>query len=202
MKKRIVLTLVLVLVLACVLPVVAAAVAPANAAVATAQTAAASAVGTDTPGAAIVLYESGVLQMADGFGYADLDTRVLITPDTVFEIGDFSALFVAAAALKLADGGRLSLDADIATYLPERFIGKLDLTYPVTARQLLQGRAGFGGRLFDISFEKPEHGFESLEEALLADVPTQIIAPDTVSHYTPFGIALVVVNCLDIYLTS
>jgi len=189
MKKRIAFVLVLLLLLSCTLPV--AAVAPADDAVAAAHLAVSNAVGTDTPGAAVVLLEGGILKVMDGFGYADLDTRVLVTPDTVFEIGDFSALFVAIAALQLADDGALSLDADIAAYLPERFMSKLDLTYPVTTRQLLSGRAGFGGRLFDLSFKKPEHGFESLEEALLADVPAQILAPDTVSHYSPFGVALV-----------
>lgn len=189
MKKRIAFVLALLLLLLCAMPI--GAVAPADGAVAAAQAAVSGAVGVDTPGAAVVLYEGGSLKMSDGFGYANLDTRVLVTPDTVFEIGDFSALFVAVAALKLSDSGALSLDADIATYLPERFMRKLDLTYPVTTRQLLRGRAGFGGRLFDLSFEKPEHGFESLEEALLSDVPSQIFLPDTATHYSPFGIALV-----------
>lgn len=188
MKKRITFVLALLLLLSCVMPI--AAVAPADGAVAAAQAAISAAVGVDAPGAAIVLYEGGVLKMADGFGYADLDTRLLVTPDTVFEIGDFSALFVAVAALKLANSGAFSLDADIATYLPERFVKKLELTYPITTRQLLRGRAGFGGRIFDLSFEKPTHTFESLEEALLADVPTQLFAPDTATHRSAFGIAL------------
>lgn len=190
MKKRIVLVLVLVLLLSLTLPVTTVAVAPANTAVAAVQDAVLGAVGVDTPGAAVVLFEGGALKMSDGFGYADLDTRVLVTANTVFEIGDLSALFVAAAALKLAGTGALSLDADIATYLPARFMNKLGLLYPVTVRQLLCGCAGFGGRVFDISFEKEGHGFETLEEALLADVPAQIYAPGTAVYASSFGIAL------------
>ena len=198
MKKTVAAALALLLLFLCVFSVGAVDAAPASGMVAAAHGAVAATVGVDTPGAAVVLLEGGALKMADGFGYASLDTRVLVTPDTVFEIGDLSSLFVAIAALKLAEGGRLSLDADIATYLPARVTDKLQLTYPVTVRQLLCGRAGFGGRLFDVSFDKAELGFESLEEALLADVPAQVVMPDTVTHYSAFGISLaaLVIECV------
>lgn len=147
-------------------------------------------VGVDTAGAAVVLFKNGTAAMADGFGYADLDTRVLVTPNTVFEIGDLSALFTAASAFLLCGEGKLDLDADIATYLPERLMGDLAFSYPVTTRQLLTGYAGFGGRILDVFFDKESYCFETLEEALLADVPRQVTAPGSVYAYSRFGITL------------
>lgn len=148
-------------------------------------------VGTDTPGAAVVVMESGIVLKKDGFGYADLASNTPITANTVFEIGDLSALLTATAAWMLAESGKLDLNADIATYLPESFMSALSLDYPVTTYQLLRGRAGFAARLLDLSYEDPTSCFDTLQAALLADVPEQIFAPDTVSLYSPFGIALV-----------
>lgn len=173
-----------------VLPVAAAPATPLDASVARIEEAVAAGVGVDTAGAAVVLLKNKTTVMADGFGYADLETRVLVTPDTVFEIGDLSALFVAASALLLWDAGKLDLGADIATYLPEKLVKDLALSYPVTTRQLLTGYAGFGGRVLDVSFDKDSYRFESLEEALLADVPQQVTVPGTVFAYSRFGIAL------------
>ncbi|MBQ8351440.1 MAG: beta-lactamase family protein [Clostridia bacterium] len=147
-------------------------------------------VGVDTPGAAVVVIESGIVLKKDGFGYANVPEKTQVTADTVFEIGDLSALFTATAAWLLIEQGRLDPDADIVTYLPAQFISALSLDYPVTTRQLLMGRAGFGARLLDMSYEKPEHCFDTLEAALLADVPQQILLPDTACIYSPFGMAL------------
>ncbi|MBQ2773564.1 MAG: beta-lactamase family protein [Clostridia bacterium] len=190
MKRIFSVLLVVFLLVIYVLPMSATVATPFDASVAKAQAATAAAVGVDTPGAAVVLVRNGTVLMADGFGYADLSSRVLVTGDTVFEIGELSALLTAIAALTLVDSGKLSLDADIATYLPAEFMTKLALSHPVTVGQLLSGHAGFGGRIFDVSFDKESHTFETLEEALLADVPEQIMMPGTAYSYSAFGIAL------------
>ena len=165
--------------------------------IAAVQNAVAEQVGTDTPGAAAGLFENGELVMLEGFGYADIEARSLVVPDTVFEIGDLSAIFVALAAYRLAEEGQLSLQANIDTYLPGDFMQKLDLAYPVTTEQLLLSSAGFEGRTFDLIFEKPSHRFDSLKEALLAQVPKQIAKPGTLCSYSSFGLALAayVVEC-------
>jgi len=190
MKRIFSVLLVVFLLVIYVLPMSATVATPFDASVAMAQAATAAAVGVDTPGAAVVLVRNGAVLMADGFGYADLSSRVLVTADTVFEIGELSGLLAAVAALTLVDSGKLSLDADIATYLPAEFMTKLALSHPVTLGQLLSGHAGFGGRIFDVSFDKESHTFETLEEALLADVPEQIMMPGTAYSYSTFGIAL------------
>ena len=188
--KRIVSALLAIFLLAMSVFSVAATVTPFDASVATVQQAVKDTVGKDAAGAAVVLVKNGTVLMAEGFGYADLASRVLVTGNTVFEIGELSAIFTAIAALTLADSGALSLDADIAAYLPAAFMEKLALAYPVTVSDLLSGRAGFGGRIFDLSFQKESHTFETLEEALLADVPEQIMLPGTAYSHSPFGIAL------------
>lgn len=187
-KRVIVVLLAVCLLVMSALPIVA--LTPFDPTVGEIQKAVGGSIGSDTPGAAVVLLKNGTVAMVDGFGYADLDTRAVVTPDTVFEIGDLSALFTAASALLLSKEGRLELDADIATYLPEELMADLALSYPVTTRQLLTGYAGFGGKVLDIYFGKESYCFESLEEALLTDMPEQVTVPGTVCAYSRYGIAL------------
>ncbi len=167
-------------------------------AVAAVEAAVGDTVGVDTPGAAVIVLRGGTVVLAEGFGYADLDERSPVTTDTVFEIGELSTGFVAVAALQLSAAGSLDLDRDIAAYLPADFMAKLGLTYPVSTRHLLTGRAGFGGRIFDAWFRSDAYRFESLEEALLSDIPEQVVAPGTCYITSPFGVTLAayVVECV------
>lgn len=162
-----------------------------------ARTSIAACVGTDTAGAAVGVFAAGEALLLEGFGYADISADILVTPDTVFEIGDISGIFVALAAQRLAEQGALSLTESIETYLPADFYGKLKLVHPVTTEQLLLGCAGFDARTFDLVFDKESHRFDSLEKALLAEVPEQIAEPGTIYSYSPFGIALAayVIEC-------
>ncbi len=147
--------------------------------------------GKDTPGAAVVLIEGGERVMLEGFGYYDLKDRLLVTPDTVFEIGELSSLLVALSALTLDEAGRFDLDADITTFLPASFVKKLDLTYSRTARQLLSGYSGFGGRVLDLRFDNSSHRPRDLEEALLADIPEQSEGLLSCYHPSEYAVSLV-----------
>ncbi|UCF04983.1 MAG: beta-lactamase family protein, partial [bacterium] len=53
-----------------------------------------------------------------GFGKADIERDIPITPETLFMLASCSKLFTGAALLKLYEMGRLDLDEDINRYLP------------------------------------------------------------------------------------
>ncbi len=52
------------------------------------------------------------------FGYSDVESRVAVTPDHLFQIGSISKSFVALTCLQLHDEGKLDLDRPILDYLP------------------------------------------------------------------------------------
>lgn len=56
-----------------------------------------------------------------GYGFADLEWDVPTPPDgsASYEIGSVTKQFTAAAVLKLVEQGKLDLDADLTTYLPD-----------------------------------------------------------------------------------
>jgi len=72
-----------------------------------------------TPGCAVGVAANGKPVLAKGYGMADLEHDVRITPDTIFEAGSVSKQFTAASVLLLARDGKLSLDDPVRKYIPE-----------------------------------------------------------------------------------
>lgn len=70
------------------------------------------------PGISIAIEHGGDLLAAKGYGFSDLENRVPATEHSVYRIGSVTKQFTAAAVLKLAEEGRLSLDDPIETYVP------------------------------------------------------------------------------------
>src|ERR1700683_3699746 len=63
----------------------------------------------DSPGCAVGAAIDGEKVLAAGYGMADLEHNVRITPDSVFEVGSVTKQFTAASVLLLAQKGKLSL---------------------------------------------------------------------------------------------
>jgi CubicO group peptidase (beta-lactamase class C family) len=74
---------------------------------------------TDTPGCAVGVSLAGSEVLHAAYGMADLEHRVALAPDSIFEAGSVSKQFTAAAVLLLAEQGKLSLSDPISKYFPE-----------------------------------------------------------------------------------
>ena len=72
-----------------------------------------------TPGCAVGVASGGRPVLAKGYGSADLEHEVAITPDTIFEAGSVSKQFTAASVLLLSREKKLSLDDLARKYIPE-----------------------------------------------------------------------------------
>jgi CubicO group peptidase (beta-lactamase class C family) len=75
--------------------------------------------GSSTPGCAVGISRDGVVDYTHGYGMANLDYAIPITPESVFLSGSISKQFTAHAIALLAQDGKLSMDDDIRTYVPE-----------------------------------------------------------------------------------
>ncbi len=73
----------------------------------------------NSPGCAIGVYSNGKILFKKGYGIANLDYDIKISPETVFDIGSVSKQITAACIVLLENEGKLSLDDDIRTYIPE-----------------------------------------------------------------------------------
>ena len=90
---------------------------------------------------AVLAAIKGKLVAAVGIAHADLNKKVKITPATLFEVASFTKQFTGAAAVRLAEQGRLKLDDPINKHLP----GVPVSCAAITLRQLLQHTSGIPG---------------------------------------------------------
>jgi D-alanyl-D-alanine carboxypeptidase len=70
------------------------------------------------PGIAVGVVFEQELVWAKGFGLADVDTRLPMTPATKFRMASHSKLFTSTAIMQLREAGKLRLDDPVAKYLP------------------------------------------------------------------------------------
>src|SRR5262245_15512289 len=97
----------------------------------------------ELPGLAVGIVHDQRLLWAKGYGWADADRRVPVTPATAFRVGSISKLFTATAILQLRDAGKLRLDDPVAAHLPWFQVKLADPDAPpITIRHLLTHTAG------------------------------------------------------------
>jgi CubicO group peptidase (beta-lactamase class C family) len=92
----------------------------------------------DSPGAALGIFQDGRIIYARGYGAANLEYNIPITPQTVFRVGSVSKQFTAMCIALLAEQGKLALDDDIRKLLPEMHA---DIP-PVTIRHMIHHTSG------------------------------------------------------------
>jgi CubicO group peptidase (beta-lactamase class C family) len=90
------------------------------------------------PGLAISIVRDGKPVLIKGYGRATLEHDVAVTGDTVFQLGSVGKQFTAALVMRLAEQGKIRLDAPISTYL-----GDLSEYWrSITVRHLLAHSSG------------------------------------------------------------
>jgi CubicO group peptidase (beta-lactamase class C family) len=138
------------------------------------------------PGAAVLVVRDGAPVVRRGYGLADLEQGMPVTPATNFRLASVSKQFTAAAILLLAEDGRLGLDDPVQTWLP---------TLPpdaraVTIRHLLTHTSG----LIDYEDVIPESMTGQLHDAdvlaLLATEDRTYFPPGAAYRYSNSGYAL------------
>ena len=112
-----------------------------------------------SPGVALGIVHRGRAVYRQGYGMANLEQGVPITPATVFDIASVSKQFCAFAILLLADDGHLSLDDDIRIHLqdmPDFGITIRHLVHHTSGLRDWPGTLAIGGYSMEdvISFEE------------------------------------------------
>lgn len=73
----------------------------------------------NAPGMTVALADTEKTLRTAGYGYADVERRISVTPDHLFQIGSISKSFVALVLLQLHDEGKLDIQKPILDYLPD-----------------------------------------------------------------------------------
>ena len=121
----------------------------------------------------------------EGFGLANIEADRAATPKTQFRVGSVSKLVTAAALMRLAEAGRIDLDAPVSTYL-----GLPEALGRVTLRQLAGHLAGVR-HYRDGEFLSETH-YARLREALAVFTSDPLVAPPGARYsYSSYGYNLI-----------
>jgi CubicO group peptidase (beta-lactamase class C family) len=74
---------------------------------------------TESPGIAILVVHDGEVLLRRCYGMANLEHKIPITPETVFDIASVSKQFCGMAVSMLIEQGKITLQDDIRKYIPE-----------------------------------------------------------------------------------
>lgn len=94
------------------------------------------------PGVAVALVHGGETVFAQGFGFADVDARRPVTPDTLFAIGSSTKAFTTLVLGTLVDEGKLAWDDRVQQHLPEFRVEDRELSGLLSVRDLVTHRSG------------------------------------------------------------
>jgi CubicO group peptidase (beta-lactamase class C family) len=131
------------------------------------------------PGCALMVRSNGEVVLCQGYGVANLEHGVRVTPQTVFQSGSMAKQFTAIAVMMLVEQHKLSLDDSIAKYLgvPKTWSG-------ITVRHLLTHTSGLGDYPESFSLQK-----DYTEDELLKMIKAQPLgfAPGEKWRYSNLG---------------
>lgn len=123
------------------------------------------------------------------YGYADIEKGLVANFDTVYEWGSVTKLLVWVSVMQLWEAGKINLETDIKTYLPDNFLTNIKYDAPITMLDLMNHTAGFEEMLIEI-FVQNKEDVSILEDALLKLQPDQIFPAGEVRAYSNWGVGL------------
>lgn len=93
---------------------------------------------SEVPGMSVAVIQNGKVIKLKGYGYANVEHQVKVTPSTMFEIGSIGKMFTASLVMKLVEAGKVNLDESIRTYLPDAPVA----WQKITVRNMLTHTSG------------------------------------------------------------
>jgi CubicO group peptidase (beta-lactamase class C family) len=121
------------------------------------------------PGVAVGILRDGAFH-AEGFGTTSVEHGLPVTTETLFQIGSTTKTVCATVVMRLAEQGKLDVDAPVRRYLPGFRLRDEGVAARVTLRHCLQHTGGWAGDYFlntgegDDALEKYVSGIESLPQ--------------------------------------
>jgi CubicO group peptidase (beta-lactamase class C family) len=96
------------------------------------------------PGLMISIVKGDSIVYAGGLGFANLEHKIPVHPNTLFHQNSVTKMFTAMAILKLVHAGKLNLKDELKKIAPEiKFQNRWEQSHPVRVVHLLEHTAGF-----------------------------------------------------------
>lgn len=127
----------------------------------------------DLPGAAVLVVKDGATLLNKGYGLANVELNVPVKPDQLFYAASVGKQFTAAAILKLAEDGKVSLQTPIRRFfpnIPPAWNG-------ITVEQLLNHTSGIANIFTDAEFRRRAFEEHTPEQLLAQAIAMPLLAP-------------------------
>jgi D-alanyl-D-alanine carboxypeptidase len=141
---------------------------------------------SEQPGCVIAIVHHGRVVLEKAFGYADIASRVRLTPRHRFRVASHSKTFTAAGIMKLREAGKLGLDDRIGQHVE----GLHPAVAEATIAQLLSHSAGILRDGSDSGQWQDRRPFLDAEELRTDLAGAPVIEPNTRFKYSNHGYGL------------
>ena len=141
------------------------------------------------PGVAVAVLRGATVLAARGYGFANLEHRVPVTRETMFESGSMGKMFTSAGMLAMIEEGNVALDSSVRVYLP----GAPASWQPITIRHLLSHTSGipdYTSDTFDYRRDYTEAELAKMAYALTLEFPAGARWNYSNTGYAVLGIIL------------
>ncbi len=132
------------------------------------------------PGLALAIVRDGKVVKAQGYGLANIEHNVAVTPATIFQSGSVGKQFTATLVMMLVEGKRLNLDDPIGAF----FQDAPSIWNGITVRHLLTHTAGISNKLYDQIDLRRDYTEEELF-ARIAAIPLDFPPGDKWNYSNP-----------------
>src|SRR6476660_7487625 len=136
------------------------------------------------PGVAVAVVKGGEVMLAKGYGEANVEHHVPVTPETVFESGSVGKQFTSTAVMLLAQDGKLALTDSITKFFP----GSPVSWKGITVRHLLTHTSGIPDYTTDAMDYRRDYTEDDL--AQMASKLTPEFPPGSRWNYSNTGYVL------------
>lgn len=140
------------------------------------------------PGLVITVVRGEEIILSKGYGYADMEKQIPMTPQTNIRAGSVSKSVLATGVIKLIENGIFDLNAPVSDYISDLDLED-DFGPASTIGQLLTHTSGYQDNLV-LSHSPKIDSEETLSEVLRADLPPRVFAPGLVSSYSDWNFSL------------
>lgn len=143
------------------------------------------------PGISVAVVHDQDIIFKKGYGYADVEKKTPMKPETIFSICSISKLFTSVAVMQLWEQGKVRLDDSLQSLLPEYKINQqYTETVPITVQSMLTHSSGLT-RDADSSWNAPNFYFLTTEELKKSLAKANTISPSsTYFQYSNLAMSL------------
>lgn len=143
------------------------------------------------PGISVAVARDQEIVWSSGFGYSNPATKNPASSSTIYSICSISKLFTAIAVMQLVEEGKLRLDDEISSVLPNFDLRqKFSNSAPITVRSILTHSSGLP-RESDIPYWAENELFPSVEQIQMKWSEQETLYPaSTYFQYSNLGLSI------------